>query len=63
MRRRFSAVFLSSLYSTNRITKWPPSMADTHVGDNEKIIREAPGRNRIQDGGFTNTLTRAEDIR
>ena len=25
----------------------------THVGDNEKIIGEEPGRNRIQDGGFT----------
>ena len=27
------------------------------MGDNDKIIREAPGRNRIQDGGFTNMLT------
>ena len=28
----------------------------THVGDNDKIIGEAPGRDRIQDGGFTNML-------
>ena len=27
----------------------------THVGD-EKIVGEAPGRNRIQDGGFANML-------
>ena len=26
------------------------------MGDNEKIIREVPGRDRIQDGGFTNML-------
>ena len=33
-------------------------MADTrtHVGDNDKIIGEAPGRDPIQDGGFTNML-------
>ena len=28
----------------------------THVGDNEKIIREAPGTDRIQDSGFINML-------
>ena len=26
---------------------------DAHVGDSEKITEEAPGRNRIQGGGFT----------
>ena len=28
----------------------------THVGDNEKIVGEAPCRNRIQDGRCTNML-------
>ena len=31
---------ISSLYLTNRITKWSPSTADTHVGD----IRELKHR-------------------
>ena len=31
-------------------------MSDTQVGGNEKNIREAPGRDRIQDGGFASIL-------
>ena len=38
----------------------------THEQDNEKIIGEVPGRNRIQDGGFTDkyvNMSLYDDIR